>query len=157
MTPYGCANLSKGGAENFVTRDTHHRFLTSEVVVAARGNTQGRLFQEQLRYNCCVTSFKRQHHPEVPLPAWSWIQTCDKAVITPALDSLVSQGLQNAPHKARCSSIWKAHSSQLRILIVFPFRLWLHGNIITSILPQTKEKKKKGRRKKHSKKWKFTQ
>lgn len=45
---------------------------------------------------------------------------------------LVPQELQNGPHKTYCSSVWKAQSSQLRILIVLPFQLWLCRNIIAS-------------------------
>lgn len=78
-------------------------------------------------------------------------ETC----ITPALDSLVSRELQNGPHETCCSLIWKVHSRQWKILIVFPFQLWLYGNIIAStFVPDKREKNEKNP---HSKKRKFTQ
>lgn len=79
VTPYGCANLSKSGTENSVTHDTHHRLLTSEVGVAGWCSAQcGGCFRGRLTHTCCLTPFKRQHHPEVPMPVRSQHQTCDR-------------------------------------------------------------------------------
>lgn len=72
VTPYGCANFSKGGAENFVVCDTDYRFLMSEVVVAGCCRTQWRLFQEQAHLYL-LSHLLQQAAP--PLPVWSQHQT----------------------------------------------------------------------------------